>query len=236
MDWSLGSDRAFSVESLVRLSGLVPVVNGALGAKAPAEILRNDSGHMILRFTVPALAGSTYSGDHTRSKRSLLAVVLDRRMARPDRVDSFGLRFERIENLRAYLRNGYYSWDGSSFVEPEGLQQWEEYERRPETGYAMTQLLPRNGGGSVVLGFERHDRFQQAFSFGTHSSPPSLTVLTLWDRKRLTGPHTGQGSRWTVNRSSATTVDKVAVTLAPHDGSLIFVSPTSILSAPEHLP
>ncbi len=210
MDWSLGSDRGFSVESLVRLSWPVPVVNGALAAKAPAEILRNDSGHMILRFTVPALAGSTYSGDHMRSKRSLLAVVLDRRMARPDRVDSFGLRFERIENLRAYLRNGYYSWDGSSFVEPEGLQQWEEY--------------------------ERHDCFQQTFSFDTHSSPPSLTVLTLWDRKRLTGPHTGQGSRWTVNRSSATTVDKVAVTLAPHDGSLIFVSPTSILSAPEHLP
>ncbi len=41
---------------------------------------------------------------------------------------------------------------------------------------------------------------------------------------------------WTANRPSAGAVDVVAVTLAPHDGALLFTSPSPILSAPEQLP
>ncbi len=196
MDWSLNANQEFAVESLVKLSGLVPIVNGAPVAERQTEILRNDPSGMILQFTGPALAGSAFRVEITRERKDRCALrYWIEGWKDPTGLDSFGLRFERVENLRAYLRNGYYSWDGSFYVEPEGLQQWEEYERRPETGYAMTQLLPRNGDGSVVVGFDRHDRFQQTFSFDTHSSPPSLTILTLWDRKSLAVPTTGQGSR-----------------------------------------
>jgi hypothetical protein len=197
MDWSFTTDREFAVESPVRLSGLVPIVNGAPVAEPQAEILRNDPGSMVLQFTGPVLAGSVFGVEITRERtdRCWLRYWIEG-WKDPTGLDSFGIRFERIENLRAYLRNGYYSWDGSFYVEPEGLQQWEEYERRPETGYAMTQLLPRSGDGSVVLGFDRHDRFQQTFSFDTQSSPPSLTVPTWWDRKSLAAaPNAGQGPR-----------------------------------------
>jgi hypothetical protein len=47
----------------------------------------------------------------------------------------------------------------------------------------MCQLLPRNGSGGVVIGFDRHDRFQQTFTFDTSHQPLSLTIQTLWDRK-----------------------------------------------------
>lgn len=96
---------------------------------------------------------------------------------------SFGLSFEALENLRQYLRHGYHSWDGSYFVDPEALAGWDAGEARPETGFAMTLLLPRNGTGSLVLGFECHNRFQQTFTFNTRSSPVKLSVETLWDGK-----------------------------------------------------
>lgn len=84
-------------------------------------------------------------------------------------VDSFGVCFVGLENLRAYLCSGYYSWDRSTYEEAGAHK----------TGYAMTQLLPRFGSGSVVVGFDRHDRCQQTFTF----EGDSLTVQTLWDRK-----------------------------------------------------
>ncbi len=93
-------------------------------------------------------------------------------------LDSFGIAFVGLTNLRAFLRMGYYSWDGASYIEPEtappGLIQ----------GYALTQLLPRFGEGSVVIGFHRHDRFQHTFTLDSRRQTPySLIVETLWDRK-----------------------------------------------------
>ncbi len=39
----------------------------------------------------------------------------------------------------------------------------------------------------MLLGFDRNDRFQHTFSFDTHRTPPSLTILTLWDDKNRAG-------------------------------------------------
>ncbi|MCX7841029.1 MAG: alpha-galactosidase, partial [Anaerolineae bacterium] len=58
---------------------------------------------------------------------------------------------------------------------------------RIETGYAMTQLLPRRGEGCVVIGFDRHDRFQQTFACDARRAPTALTIQTVWDRKSHTG-------------------------------------------------
>jgi alpha-galactosidase len=51
----------------------------------------------------------------------------------------------------------------------------------------MTALLPTSGEGALVLGFTRHDRFQNRFDFGGTAERPSFDVQTLWDRV----PHDG---------------------------------------------
>jgi alpha-galactosidase len=98
---------------------------------------------------------------------------------------SFGIQFQGLENLRAYLRNGYFSWDGSYYVQPEQIRS-DNPVPKLEQGYAMTQLLPQYGTGSLVIGFERHERFQQRFTFNRQTSPFSLMIETLWDCADLT--------------------------------------------------
>lgn len=100
-------------------------------------------------------------------------------------LDSFGLRFAAMENMRAYLPMGYSCWDGATYQEPEAMPEGNAH--RAEQGYAVTQIIPRFGGGSVILGFDRHDRFQQIFRYETRGRPVALTVQTLWDRKTRTG-------------------------------------------------
>jgi len=70
------------------------------------------------------------------------------------------------------LRNGYNSWDASFYVEPEGLAELPSYETHTSSGFAMTQLLPRFGSSHLVLGFDRHDRFQH-------------TLALIWDNALL---------------------------------------------------
>ena len=105
-------------------------------------------------------------------------------------LDSFGLRFEQVENVRQYLRNGYFSWDGSFYVQPEALTDIEADLTHLETGYNMCQILPRHGSGSLILGFDRHDRFQQRFRFElSRQQPLALHIETCWDRKDRAGLH-----------------------------------------------
>lgn len=107
-------------------------------------------------------------------------------------LDSFGLHFQRVENLRAYLRSGYHSWDGSSYVQPGNLPaEWHD-RASLETGYTFTQLLAQLGGETAILGFDRHDRFQTNFIWDTQKSPAALTILTYWDRKPV--PEQGAAS------------------------------------------
>ncbi len=95
-------------------------------------------------------------------------------------VRSFGLSFDRVGAFRAALRNGYFSWDGSYFV-PRSAMTAKPLVR----GYAVTQLLPVEGPGCVVVGFDRHDRFQQTFTFA--ESGAGLAIETHWDEKTGAG-------------------------------------------------
>jgi len=180
-------DDSLDIESpLVSLRGVRPVLNGAPLDDARAEIVANDATRIELRYTAPRLGDGVFGVEVTRQNesRAWLRYWVEN-WAEHTALDSFGLCFDRVENLRSYLCNGYTSWDGSFYVEPESLADFEPYETRPETGFAMTQLLPRMGSGSVVVGFDRHDRFQQTFFFNTRLVPPSLTVQTLWDRRSV---------------------------------------------------
>jgi len=171
--------------NLFTLSGLRPVLNGVPLLDWTPEITFHAADHHTLVYTAPDQAKFTFDIRHDDQRATIRYRLTGLDPARV--IDSFGLMFERVENVRAYLRSGYTSWDGSFYVEPEGLRDFEPYETRPETGFAMTQLLPRQGNGNLVLGFDRHDRCQQTFTFDTRRAPLALTILTLWDQKAHDG-------------------------------------------------
>ncbi|MDB6160979.1 MAG: alpha-galactosidase [Gammaproteobacteria bacterium] len=109
----------------------------------------------------------------------LLDVALE--SADPDvRLQSIGLRIGKTDGVLRYLRNGYTSWDGSYFVEPDKARGDTDSGSAALTGYAMTALMG-NTGQSCVLGFLRHDRFQSRLRFAFAQGPLSIDVETLTD-------------------------------------------------------
>src|SRR5919109_4234017 len=99
----------------LRLGGLTPLIDGEPATRNAPEIRRDcivwslEKGRAVLSFT--------RLGDLLR---------LDLRWEGGDRSPaSLGLRFAEVEGVRAYLRNGYQSWDGSYFVAP-GTQRGED--------------------------------------------------------------------------------------------------------------
>lgn len=94
---------------------------------------------------------------------------------------AIGLRFGKVTGARQYLRNGYHSWDGSFFADPGTVTTNEAAGKEPDIGFAMTALLPTNDEGAVMLGFDRHDRFQTRFRFGGNADAMTIDVETLLD-------------------------------------------------------
>ncbi len=168
----------FSVRSsVVSLHGLRPVVNGtAYEVRGEAQ----DDGTIM--FSLPQISRDaqiwlemSVQGQHHLGLRYGLTGFPEGAALR-----SFGIRFEQISNLRAFLKNGYFSWDGSYYVQPE------EYPiGMTAQGYAMTQLLPLygNADNSLVLGFDRHDRYQHPFTIERTATGCALSIETLWDEK-----------------------------------------------------
>lgn len=104
-------------------------------------------------------------------------------------LSALGLRFGKVTGARQYLRNGYHSWDGSFFADPGTVTTDEAPGKEPDIGFAMTALLPVKGEGAVMLGFERHDRFQNRFRFGGGPDAMTIDAETLLDG---TGALTGE--------------------------------------------
>lgn len=169
---------------LVSLSHVRPIINGTVQEGLQPVIDQTPNGAIHLCYTLPAVG--TFGVDIVTGKRPCSLHYWLEGLPDDFTLDSFGIRFDRIENARAYLRNGYFSWDGSFYVDVEGAA---AIPSAPglEKGYAVTQLLPFFSGGSVIVGFDRHDRFQQIFTFDTHQHPLALTIETLWDRKDRRG-------------------------------------------------
>jgi alpha-galactosidase len=189
MKLSLTPSGALNIESdIVSLRDARPVVNGQI-VEGAAEVIQNDAAGRVVRYTGLALGhGALVVEAHPEAENSCAWLRYWVEGLEPQfTLDSFGLQFAALENLRAYLRSGYFSWDGSAYVVPEALADFEPGETRPEVGYALTQLLPRFGAGSLTLGFDQHERFQHTFTFHTQLCPVALTILTLWDRKERVG-------------------------------------------------
>ncbi|MDX1416001.1 MAG: glycoside hydrolase family 36 protein [Candidatus Promineifilaceae bacterium] len=162
-----------------------PVVNGRLLTQPHVEVIQNMPARLELRYTAPALQDGRFGlelvEENERDRLWLRYWLED--FPKDQTLDSFGLQIAAVDNLRAYLRQGYTSWDGSYYVQPDAMIDFGADEPRPATGYAMTQILPRNGRGCLIIGFDRHDRYQQTFAFDTRQQPCSLMVQTWWDRK-----------------------------------------------------
>jgi alpha-galactosidase len=205
MKLTFSPSNALDIEaSHVYLRGGCPVVNSFVLQDAQREVILDEPDHQIFQYRSPLLENAVFgleilypsptraerrdSGDEagrvdgSEGKQLWLRYWIEG-LAPEKELDSFGLQFREIENLRAYLRNGYTSWDSSTYVDVEALTDFGSHETRPETGYAMIQLLPRHGERPLMLGFDRHDRFQHTFTVDTLCCPPALTIRTFWDQK-----------------------------------------------------
>jgi alpha-galactosidase len=158
----------------VRAGCIVPLIDGAVPDHGTPQVEDGtvrwplDRGHVRLQV---------------ERDGAMLRLRIELCDAAPDRpIDSLGLRFEDVTGVRQYLRNGYHSWDGSFFADPGTPTGDAPPGKEPDLGFAMTALLPRDRGGAVVIGFERHDRFQTRFRFGGDAGAMTIDAETLVDR------------------------------------------------------
>ena len=187
---ALSTNHTLAIEnSVAMLRDAEPILNGLPLEAWSCEALQLNSERIDLLYTSVSLGEGAFRIQATRSEsQDRLQIRYWLEGLPPDLIlDSFGLRLGQVENVRQYLRNGYFSWDGSYYVQPEALLDMEADLSHFETGYGMCQILPRHGVGSLVLGFDRHDRFQQSFTFDVSRQPLALTIQTWWDRKERSG-------------------------------------------------
>jgi len=117
----------------VKLRGIRPLLNGAPLEQAHVQVLRQDAHSIVLRYQAALLQDGAFqieireeNGTHLRMRYWLENLPGDIVL------NSFGVHFDSLANVRAYLRNGYFSWDGSEYIKTT--------EARTITGFAMTQL------------------------------------------------------------------------------------------------
>src|ERR1043165_5300031 len=99
----------------VCLRGGRPVINSSVPEGLRAETIREEAGLHLVQYFSPQLGKALFYLEvleDAPAERLWLRYWLERFDIQTS-LDSFGLYFERIENLRAYLRSGYMSWDGS---------------------------------------------------------------------------------------------------------------------------
>ena len=180
----LSSENLLNLESPhITLRGAGPVLNNAFLQDWMCDVVRSDREQIELRYTSPSLGGGAFQLQAIQLEQKLTVRYWLEALPRNLVLDSFGLRFAQVENIRQFLRNGYFSWDGSYYVQPDTIPAPKDGVSRVEMGYGMCQFLPRYGSGSLILGFDRHDRFQQTFTFDMSRQPLALTIQTRWDRK-----------------------------------------------------
>lgn len=97
-------------------------------------------------------------------------------------LNSFGIKFKSIHGIQSILKNGYHSWDSSSYIPARSGDLAKSSAISQFTGYAMTQLIPAQMTGSLVIGFDRHDQFQYTFTFTQAGENINLAIEVIWDQ------------------------------------------------------
>jgi len=158
-------------KSGILLADIQPLLDGAIPACSATPV---DGGIEWALDDGGLIALTVAEGDVTRLDLSASGLK--------DAPLSLGLRFGAVSGVRRYLRNGYHSWDGSFFADPGTPAGDAPPGKEPTLGFAMTALVPTEGQGTVVLGFDRHDRFQNRFRFGGDAGAMTIDIETLLDR------------------------------------------------------
>ena len=188
---SIANSGALSVLSgLIALTGGWPSVNNRVFHDVPAVVSVEASGSILATYNLGPQNGTFVLRAANGAPDGLTLQYTLRDVPAGATIDSFGLKFDAVGGMKRYYQSGYHSWDGSSYVQPAGLETFTAPQLSLERSYAVTQFIPNDGQAALVAGFDRHDRFQQTFSFGTRRSPPDLSIATWWDRKPV-DPVTG---------------------------------------------
>jgi alpha-galactosidase len=161
-----------------RLGGLLPLLDG----ESPAIASRTVSEEGIDWVLGGPLAGARLTLEVARADDGLALSISLTGLPSSRAVDSLGVRFGAVEGVDRYLRNGYQSWDGSFLARPGEPAADPHPSRSPAFGFAFTALLPTGGSDVAVLGFTRHDRFQNRFRYAGTPDAFVIDVETLWDR------------------------------------------------------
>jgi alpha-galactosidase len=166
----------------IGLEKIYPVLNGNILRETSVNRLVQGENAFALQYTAAELKGGIFTLELVPEgqERCRIRFHLKNYLGI---LDTFGIFISEIHNIKLFLRNGYHSWDGSSYEEPENSLGILPPDACLIQGYGMTQLIPRFGEGSMVIGFDRHDRFQQLFSFSVDKIPVSLAIQTCWDQK-----------------------------------------------------
>lgn len=182
------SDGEINIEAnSIWLNKIRPVINHITYQSCQVKKIQPDKSGFSITYLLPYLNNIEFTVNvHQEESTDRITINYQLEGISPSfSLLSFGISFENIENVRSYLKSGYYSWDGSSFIDVESMNDFEEYEDRNHIGYAMTELIPLRGSQNLVIGFERNEEFQHVFQFNTDKAPFSLTIETLWDEKRI---------------------------------------------------
>lgn len=176
---------------ILNLSGGWPVIDGNIYRNSAIRVIEQNISRMIVEYDLGQDVGTFVLTVEKGVKDGPILQYAVCNVPLSRNFFNFGLHFDSVSGMVRYYRGGYNSWDGSYYVQPEGLRGFGDWDPRRgswvapnEQGYALTQLISQNVSQALVMGFDRHDRFQQTFTFDTHSNPPGLEILTLWDQKK----------------------------------------------------
>jgi hypothetical protein len=173
------------VLGLLSLTGGSPVVDGKVYSNAPAQIVQQSDNMIVVDYSLGADVGQMRVKIAALLPNALTVQYSMRNIPDGRNYYSFGLRFDSVTGVKRYYRSGYQSWDGSYYVQPDALRSLGYSSISYDQGYGVTELIPTDGKDALVMGFDRHDRYQQTFTFGNLRPVPDLTILTLWDQKQL---------------------------------------------------
>jgi alpha-galactosidase len=185
---SLSQSGALSLMlGLISLTGGWPMVDGVVYSDVPALVVEQSANTIVVDYDLGPATGQMRV-QVTVASAQALTVQYSMRNVPPNRnFSDFGLHFQTVSGVHRYLRSGYNSWDGSYFVEPGELRRLGHSSLRWDRGFGVTELIPSDGRNAMLLGFDRHDRFQQTFTFGNVGMSNDLAILTWWDQKSVSG-------------------------------------------------
>jgi len=162
----------------IEFSGLYPMLNDRTFPGLLPDLKVRQSGCYLLIYRLNRYEAEYFVIEiSTGNDRVMIRYYLEG-CAKPQLINKFGIYFKCVTGVSTFLKNGYYSWDGSIYLGEESLENGGQYE-----SFSMTQLMSEDHENILTIGFDRHDRYQQCFVHKKTNENRSIQSITYWDRK-----------------------------------------------------